>query len=150
MDFWRDQERQAINALKTGAWWNGRTWRPATAHPRTRVEALNHRTALDRLGEVLEAIVGGSDAEQLEKARRFSQSANARRKRDSRKDDTQYAWDVLVARFGEQRLLQRPIHGDLLDDCVEELERGRLKTRKGESWVREGVKSFIRRQQRRL
>lgn len=139
--YWRAQKQRALLALRTGEWWNGRVWRPHAALPRTRKEADAHRTAHDRLGEILDAMVGGEGDARLRKARNFRQSANAMRKRDPRKDASRDAWAMLVARFTEARLLTGPLTKQLLCDCLKEL---------GKPWELEGVKSFLRRRRQKL
>jgi len=77
-DLRRDHDA-AVTALRSGAWWNGRAWRPANALPRTAKEATAYRDAHTRLAEILSEMVGGSEAEQVAKARRFARSADADR-----------------------------------------------------------------------
>jgi hypothetical protein len=146
------EEARAMRALSAGEWWNGRTWRPRGTHPRTSAEAAGYQEALDRLGEILDAMVGGTEAEQLRKAKNFSQSSNALHKQDSRREHGSYVWEVLAERFTEARLLSGPLTNAFLDEYVEELERGRLKTRAGGDWFRGAVKSFLvsQRRKRRL
>jgi len=173
LSYWLEQRRLANEALGTGAWWNGKTWKPASERPRTPEETVSRRTAVDRLCEISEAIMGytpavtayvASDddapvqmteavaAGQTRAARRFAQSGNAMDKDDERKEEATYAWDVLVAKFGKERLLRGPNDLDLQVECVAELERARFKNEEGmdKDWTTEGVKSLIRRRRKRL
>jgi len=122
-------------------------WRPHAELPRTHKEAAAHRTAHDRLGEILEEMIGGDEATRLKKAARFRQSGGARRKRDTRTDDSRDAWETLLAyaRAKQIDLLAAPLTKTLLTGCVMELTRGRYRTCKGNPWTREGVKSLLRR-----
>jgi hypothetical protein len=153
LSHWKLEEDRAHRALHTREWWNGQEWRPARALPRTQKEARAYRSAHDRLGEILHAMIGGSDRTRLKKAARFRQSANALGKRDERKDGpdgSSEAWKTLVEKFTEAHLLTAPLSAQLLKDCAEELRRGTYKTRTGKPWTREGVKSFLRRRRPRL
>lgn len=96
---WRKEHDAAVMALRSGAWWDGRTWRPAGTVPSTAKEAEDYRDAHARLTEILSEMVGSDDAEQLTKARRFARSGEADRSGEQPASENTRAEEIADATY---------------------------------------------------
>jgi hypothetical protein len=146
-----------MEALERNEWWDGKRWH-AHDDAGTLAEAAGYKTAVDVLLELNKAMIGEGPVNgdgRVRAAGRFAQSANARAgEKTAREKASVAAWDVLVSRYGEDKMVSAPLDEKFLGDCAVELENDGVPAPSGsDDWLGKGnyrVRDLIRRHRKRL